>query len=101
MAIDGLSKDVNNDEVIYAVCILSHEIGNRCVNTIVRVKDVDTSDAILNSVVTVGKVTGATKIEIIIRNRSRIIDPKVYTIRTICEESIIHTYNLLKNNGVI
>lgn len=101
MAIEGLPKDVISDEPIYATVILSHKVEGRNVTSIAHVKDVDSCDAVLNAVVTVGKITGAIEIKILIRNRSRLIDPKTYTIRTICEESMVSTYELLKRNGVI
>lgn len=101
MAIEGLPKDVISDESIYATVILSHKIEGKNITSISRIKDVDSCDAVLNAVVTVGKITGAIKIEILIRNRSRLIDPKTYTIRTICEESMVSTYELLKRNGVV
>lgn len=101
MEIEGLPKDVISDEHIYATVILSHKIGGRNITSIVRIKDANSCDAVLNAVVTVGKITGAIEIEILIRNRSRLIDPKTYTIHTICEESMVSTYELLKQNGVI
>lgn len=101
MAIESLPKDVISDEPIYATVILSHKIGDRNITSIARIKNVDTCDEALNAVVTVGKITGAIEIEILIRNRRRLIDPKTYTIHTICEESMVSTYELLKQNGIV
>lgn len=101
MAINGLPKDVISDEHIYATVILSYKNKDGYISNVSHIKDCDMSDPAVDAIVTVGKLTGAIEIKLLIRNRLRLIDPKTYTIHRVDEETMINTYELLKQNGVI